>query len=269
MTRLGIIGAGNMAEALVAGVIKAGLLDPSRILMSDVREDRLEHMAKRYKVKTTRDNIEVVRENETFLVAVKPQHVKEVLDEIAEVIAGHQLLICIAAGVSIRSIESRLVRPTAVIRVMPNAPSLVQEGAAGIAMGATATSSHRDMVITIFNAIGVAVQVEEEQMDAVTALSGSGPAYVFHMVDAMVDAGVKEGLAEDVARELAAQTVYGAARMLSFTMDTAEELIKRVASPGGTTEAALKTLDEKGWGRILREAIHSARVRSEELAQGS
>lgn len=269
MTRLGIIGAGNMAEALVAGVIKAGLLDPARILISDVREDRLEHMSKRYKVNTTRDNIEVVRENETFLLAVKPQHVKEVLDEIAESVAGHQLLICIAAGITIRSIESKLIRPTAVIRVMPNTPALVQEGAAAISLGASATASHRDMVITMFNAIGIGVKVEEEQMDAVTALSGSGPAYVFKMVQAMIEAGVNEGLSEETARELAVQTVYGAARMLSFTMDDPADLIKRVVSPGGTTEAALKTLDEKAWGRILREAIHSARVRSEELAQGA
>ncbi len=266
MTRLGIIGGGNMAEALVAGIVRAKLLDPSRILISDVREERLEQLAKKYRVKTTRNNMEVARENETVLIAVKPQHVKEVLDEISEVVGGHQLIISIAAGIPIRMIERRLARPAAVIRVMPNTPALVQEAAAGIALGSHAADVHKEMVITLFNAIGVAVVIDESHMDAVTALSGSGPAYVCLLIEGLVEAGVKEGLDPDVARELAVQTVYGTGRLLSQTAQDPAVLRAQVTSKGGTTEAALEVLGSRAWNQILIEAVHAARVRAEELA---
>jgi len=269
MTRLGIIGGGNMSEAVLAGIIKTKLLAPERITVSDVKEERLEHLAKRYGVKTTRDNLIVMRESDTVILAVKPQQMKEVLDEVAQVSADHLLIISMAAGIPIRYIESRLGRSVPVIRVMPNAPALVRETAAAIAMGSSATTSHRDMVMALFNAIGQAVAVSEDQMDAVTALSGSGPAYVCSMVEAMVEAGVAEGITEDVARELVIQTVYGTAHMLGQTLESPDLVCKRVASPGGTTEAGMKVLDEKNWKAILKEAIHAARVRAEELAESA
>ena len=266
MTRLGIIGGGNMGEALIGGLLKGKLLEPAQLLVSDLREERLEALSGRYKVKTTRDNLVAARECETLVMAVKPQQVREVLDEIGDELGSHHLLISIAAGIPIRVIETKCPRPVAVIRVMPNTPASVQEVAAGIALGSHATPVHRDMVVRMFNAIGEAVVVDEAQMDAVTALSGSGPAYLFHMVAALVEAGVAEGLPRETAQALAVQTMYGAARMLSQTLEDPVELRKKVTSAGGTTEAALKVLDAGRWNEILREAVHAARVRSEELA---
>lgn len=269
MTRLGIIGGGNMAEALIAGLLKAKMVEPAQLLVSDLREERLEALSSKFKLKTTRDNLVAARECETLVMAVKPQQVREVLDEIGDELGGHHLLISIAAGIPIRKIETKCPRPVAVIRVMPNTPAMVQETAAGIALGTHATAVHRDMVVRMFNAIGEAVVVDEAQMDAVTALSGSGPAYVFHLVSGMVDAAVAEGLPRETAYSLAVQTVYGAARMLSLTAEDPAELRTKVTSPGGTTEAALKVLDAGKWNEILRDAIHAARVRSEELAQSA
>lgn len=267
MTRLGIIGGGNMAEALIAGILKAKLMDPGYLLVSDVQGDRLEQLSSRYKVKTTRDNLGVVRECETVMLAVKPQSVKEVLDEVADSFGGHQLIISIAAGIPIRVIETKCPRPVAVIRVMPNTCALVQEVAAGIALGSHASTTHREMVVKLFNAIGEAVVVDEDQMDAVTAVSGSGPAYLFLLVEALVAGGVAEGLSAETARALAVQTMYGASRMLSLTMEDPGALRKKVTSAGGTTEAAIKVLEAKGWAATMQEAVHAARVRSEELAQ--
>lgn len=267
MTRLGIIGCGNMAEALLSGIIKAKLLQPVQMLVSDVRDEPLEQVAARYKVKTTRNNMEVVRECETIVLLVKPQQVKEVLDEVGDELGDHHLVISLAAGIPIRAIEGRMSRTVPVIRVMPNMPALVQETAAGIALGSHASASHRDQAVKMFNAIGEALVVTEDQMDAVTALSGSGPAYVFYLVEAMIKAGIAEGLAEEDARALAVQTAYGAARMLTLTMEDPADLRRKVTSSGGTTEAAIRTLEEKGWESILKEAVHAARVRAEEIAE--
>jgi len=257
-----------MAEALIAGIVKTRLLDPGKILVSDIKDERLKHMASRYKVKTTGNSLDVIRDNETILIAVKPQQLKEVLDEIGGAIGDHHLIISIVAGVPIRYIEERIGRGAAVIRVMPNAPALVQETAAGIALGSRARPSHSDMVVKLFNSIGEAVVVDETLMDSVTALSGSGPAYVCMLVEGLVKGGVAEGLAEDVSRSLAVQTIYGTAKMLSLTMEDPAALRAKVTSPNGTTEAAVKVLDDKKWNDILVEAIHMARVRAEELAQG-
>jgi pyrroline-5-carboxylate reductase len=267
MMRLGIVGAGNMGEALLAGLIKAGLFEPAEVMVSDVREERLTHVAARYHVKTTRDNREVVRECETVVLAVKPPQVGEVLSETGDEFGTHHLLITMAAGIPISAVERKLPLPVPVIRVMPNTPAMVQETAAAIALGTHATPAHGDSAVLMFNAIGEAMVVDEGQMDAVTAVSGSGPAYVFLMVEALTKAGVAEGLSEDAARSLAVQTAYGASAMLSLTMEDAAELRKRVASPGGTTEAALKVLNEKRWSEILIEAVHAARVRAEEMAE--
>lgn len=267
MTRLGFIGGGNMAEALIAGLLKAKLLDPEKIQVSDVRDERLTELAAKYKVRTARNNLDVVRENETLILAVKPQQTKELLDEIASSVESHQLVISIAAGITIKYLEAKFPRQVPIVRVMPNTAAGVQEVAAGVSAGTRATAVHRDLVVRLFNAIGEAVEVTEEQMDAVTALSGSGPAYVFHLVEALVDAGKAEGLPDETARALAVQTVYGAAKMLSLSAEDPGELRRKVTSPGGTTEAAFKVLESKAWAETLKEAVHAARVRSEELAQ--
>ncbi len=267
MTRLGFIGGGNMTEALISGILKAKLVEPSRVVVSDVREERWRHFVSRYGIKGTRDNLEVVRECDTVLLAVKPQQVKEVLEEIAGTIGDHHLLISIAAGVTVRLIEGKIGGAVPVVRVMPNTAAMVREAATAIAPGAHANQGHVDTVLALFNSIGTAVVVDEEQMDSATALSGSGPAYVFYLIEALVEAGEEQGLSREVAHELAVQTVCGAGQMASQTMEDPAELRKKVTSPGGTTEAAIKLLDEKGWKKLMREAVKAARVRSEELAQ--
>jgi len=266
MTRLGFIGGGNMAEALIAGIIKAKLVEPARIYVSDIKDDRLKHLSSRYKIIATRDSAEVARECDTILVCVKPQNIRQVLEEIAGNVGDH-LVITIAAGVSIKSVEGNLGRAVPVIRAMPNTPASIMEAATGISRGAHATSAHLDTVLKIFNSIGTAVVVDESKMDVVTAISGSGPAYVFYMIEAMVEAAVEEGLTPDDARELAVQTVCGASRMASMMIEDPAELRKKVTSPGGTTEAAINVLEEKDWKVILYEAIKAARERSEELAK--
>jgi len=268
MTRLGFIGGGNMAEALIAGIIKAKLVEPGRIYVSDIKDERWKHLTARYKVLGTRDSAEVARECDTILLCVKPQNIRQVLEEIAGNVGDH-LVITIAAGVSIKTVEGKLGRAVPVIRCMPNTPASIMEAATGIARGAHATSQHVDTVLKIFNSIGTAVVVDESKMDAVTAVSGSGPAYVFYMIEALVEAGVEQGLAPADARELAVQTVCGASRMASMMVEDPAELRKKVTSPGGTTEAAIKVLEEREWKNIMHEAVKAARVRSEELAQAS
>jgi len=267
MTRLGFVGGGNMAEALVSGILKAGLVEPSRVFVSDTKEERRKHLSSRYGVKTTKDNLEVVRECDTVIIAVKPQQIKEVLEEMAGTVGDHHLVITVAAGVSARFVEGKLGGSVPVIRVMPNMPANVQEAATAISPGGHARQAHIDTVLKIFNSIGSAVVVDESQMDSVTAVSGSGPAYFFYMIEALTEAGVEQGLAPEVARELAVQTACGAAQVALSTMEDPAELRKKVTSPGGTTEAAIAVLEEKGWKKILREAVKAARVRSEELSQ--
>lgn len=268
MTRLGFIGGGNMAEALIAGIIKAKLVDPGRVYVSDIKEERWKQLSTRYRIKGTRENTEVARECDTIIICVKPSNVREVLEEIAGNVGDH-LVITIAAGVSIKSVEGRLGRSVPVIRAMPNTPALVMEAATGIARGIHATQAHIDTVLKIFNSIGTAVVVDEARMDAVTAVSGSGPAYVFYMIEALIEAAIEEGLAPADARELAVQTVCGAARMASSMVEEPAELRRKVTSPGGTTEAAIKVLDEKEWKKIMHEAVKAAKARSEEMAQSS
>ncbi len=267
MIKLGIIGAGNMAEALLSGVLKAKLMAPEQIKISDVREERLAALAARYKVKTARNNQDVARDAETVVLAVKPQQIKEILDEICRTVEPHQLVISIAAGIPLRVLEGKFTRPVPVIRVMPNTPAMVQEVAAGIASGRFVQKVHREFVVKLFNSMGEAVEVDESLMDAVTAVSGSGPAYFFHMIEALVEGGVAEGLEPDVARALAVQTMFGAAKMLSQTAEDPAKLRVQVTSPGGTTEAALAVLTERDFAGAVKAAVQAARARSEELAK--
>lgn len=267
MIKLGIIGAGNMAEALLSGVLKAKLMTPDQIKISDIREERLAQLAARYKVKTAKSNQDVARDAETILLAVKPQQIKELLDEICRTVEPHQLVISIAAGIPLRVLEGKFTRPVPVIRVMPNTPAMVQEVAAGIASGRFVQKVHREFVVKMFNSMGEAVEVDESLMDAVTAVSGSGPAYLFYLVEALVEGGVAEGLDPEVARALAVQTMFGAAKMLSQTMEDPAKLRQQVTSPGGTTEAAIAVLTERDVAGAFKAAVAAARARSEELAK--
>lgn len=264
---LGFIGGGNMAEAMIRGLLKARLLGPQEILASDVTAERLTYLQQTFGIRTSRDNAEVAGKADIVLFAVKPQIMSPVLDGLLDVITEEKLLISIAAGISTRLIAEKFPGKVRVIRVMPNTPALVLEAASALAPGAAATPEDLELAKRLFAAVGKVVVVEETLMDAVTGLSGSGPAYIFLIIDALSDAGVKVGLSRKVAQLLAAQTVLGAARMVLETHKHPGELKDMVTSPGGTAIAGLHTLEAGGLRTTLINAVEAATRRSMELGR--
>lgn len=256
-----------MGEALVAGLLNSGHWQPSQITVCDVRHDRLASLQRRYKVKTSAHNRRPVRRADVVLLAVKPQHMKHVLEDIGPVIRPSQLILSIAAGITTRFIEKFLARGVPVLRIMPNTPALVGQGMAAIARGRFAKESHQHVARSIMETVGRVVTVPEKEMNAVTAVSGSGPAYVFYLAEAMRDAGVKLGLAPQIADQLVRQTVKGAGALLAQSRDEAHTLREHVTSPGGTTEAALKIMEKANVRKIISEALRRAAERSRELSQ--
>jgi len=264
---LGFIGGGNMAEAMIRGLLKAQLLGPQEMLASDVTAERLTYLQQTFGIRTSRDNAEVAGKADIVLFAVKPQIMSPVLDGLLDVITEEKLLISIAAGISTRLIAEKFPGKVRVIRVMPNTPALVLEGASALAPGAAATPEDLELAKRLFAAVGKVVVVEEVLMDAVTGLSGSGPAYIFLIIDDLSDAGVKVGLSRKVAQLLAAQTVLGAARMVLETHKHPGELKDMVTSPGGTAIAGLHTLEAGGLRTTLINAVEAATRRSMELGR--
>lgn len=265
---IAFIGAGNMAEAIVKGLLASPLeVAPENLLMSDIRKDRLDFLNQKYLVPTSTDNPFVVRRADIIILSVKPQNIKEVLTEIKTEVTKDKLLISIAAGIKIRTIQDLLETQTRVIRTMPNTPALVQTGATALAPGEWTSPEDLQMAKAIFDAIGVTVLVEEKLIDAVTGLSGSGPAYVFMIINALADGGVKMGLSKDVALKLAAQTVLGAAKLVLETGEHPSKLKDMVTSPGGTTIAGIHALERGGLEGILMDAIEAATLKSMELGR--
>jgi len=265
--RIGFIGAGNMAEALVRGLLKAKLFQPQNILASDIKAERLRLFQETFGVRTFKENTEVGTLADILLLAVKPQDMGQVLESLASAIDEHKTLISIAAGIPIGFIAEKLAKNTRIIRVMPNAPALVLEGAAAIAKGEYATEEDLEMALRIFSAVGKAVVVEEHLLDAVTGLSASGPAYIAVVIEALADGGVKMGLPRDVALTLAAQTVLGTARMVLEAKNHPAKLKDIVASPGGTTIAGLHALERGGLRAALMDAVEAATRRAQALGK--
>jgi pyrroline-5-carboxylate reductase len=265
--RLAFVGGGNMAEAMIRGLLAAKLMAPDDLFVSDVREERLAHLQETYRVHVSTSNAEVAGKAEIMLLAVKPQIMGEVLDGLIDVVNGEKLVISIAAGVTTTFIADRFAGDVRVIRVMPNTPALVLEGASALTRGRHATVQDLDIAKRLFRAVGKVVIVDESLMDAITGLSGSGPAYIFLIIDALSDAGVKVGLSRDVAQLLSAQTVLGAARMILETKKHPGELKDMVTSPGGTAIAGLHTLEQGGLRTTLINAVEAATLRSRELGQ--
>lgn len=264
---LGIIGAGNMAEAIARGVISAGLIDAARMTAADPSSQRLGVFAD-LGVRGTGDNREPAS-CDLILLSVKPQHMGDVLRVVAGEVAPGALVISIAAGVTTARIEAALgAPPRRVVRVMPNTPMLMGAGAAAICPGAAATADDLRLVRRMFECCGIVVDVEEAMMDAVTALSGSGPAYFFLLVEQMIEAGLRMGLPAETARALAAQTAAGAGAMLARSGETPQELRRRVTSPGGTTEAALRVMEQRGLPETVIAALLAAEARGRELGRG-
>ncbi len=265
--RLVIIGGGNMGEAILKGLIAAQLIKPQQVTVTDIVEARLAYLRETYAVEALTDNGKAVAQADLVILAVKPQDIVATVQDIAPAMSGHKAVISIAAGVPTAKIESAFGKPVRVVRVMPNTPALVLAGAAGLCAGSHATAADLEMARTLFDALGKTVVVSEYLMDAVTGLSGSGPAYIFVLIEALADGGVKMGLTREAALTLSAQTVYGSAKLLLETGLHPGELKDRVTSPAGTTIAGLHALEERAFRAAVMDAIERATLRSRELGR--
>jgi len=266
MKLLTIIGGGNMGEAILAGLLRSGQWKPHQITVCDVRPEQRAFLKKRYRVGIASENSLAIRKASIILLAVKPQQMKALLQELKPFVTRKQLVLSIAAGISTQTIESLLIDGIPVVRIMPNTPALVSAGAAAISKGRVAKAIHERIALSIFSTIGIAVPVSENQMDAVTAISGSGPAYVFYLAEAMNQAALDLGLSPKIADVLVRQTIQGSGLLLLKSKESAIVLRQRVTSPGGTTEAAIRTLEETQVSRHFIQAIGRARERSKELS---
>jgi pyrroline-5-carboxylate reductase len=265
--KLVFLGTGNMAEALLKGLLREGTVEPDEIVCSEPRPERREEIADRYGVEVTSDNRAAAALADLLVLSVKPQVMDALLAEIAPAVQAGALVVSIAAGVPIAALARRLPTGTRIIRTMPNTPALVGAGATALARGPLATDADLTVVRALFEAVGTVVVVDEPLLDAVTGLSGSGPAFVFMAIEALADGGVKAGLPRAAALSLAAQTVMGAARLVLETGKHPGDLKDQVTSPGGTTIAGLHALEARGFRAALIEAVDAAARRSRELGE--
>jgi len=265
--RLAILGAGVMGETVLSGLLRAGW-SPDQIVATDRRPERQTELTERYGIKML-DNVDAAADADTVILVVKPQDMYDLLAEIAGVLHSDALVVSLAAGVDTAAIESELGPQVAVVRVMPNTPAQVDEGMAAISPGTSANQEHLDRVTRILSATGRVVTVPERYQDAVTAISGSGPAYLFFVVEAMIEAGVHLGLPRDTATELVVQTMLGSAKLLRETGEHPTVLRERVTSPGGTTAAAVRSLEDHKVRAAFLNAIEAARDRSRDLADAA
>lgn len=265
-TRWGFIGAGRMASALVRGMIRAGVASPDRIMAADPLETCRTELARAAEIETTASNRAVAQRSDVLVLAIKPQNMTEAFGELKPAIGSHHLLVSIAAGVAIETMGRALGADPKIVRVMPNTPALLGAGASAFAMGPNTSEGDEAIVRALLESVGLAVRVPEAQLDAVTGLSGSGPAFVYLIIEALSDGGVRAGLPRDVATTLAAQTVLGGARMVLETGLHPGALKDQVTSPGGTTIAGLHALERAGVRGALIDAVEAAARRSAELA---
>jgi pyrroline-5-carboxylate reductase len=265
--QVAILGAGVMGETLLSGLIRAGR-PVDTLVVGEKRPDRATELTERYGV-TVLGNREATRRADTVAVVVKPQDMAELLDEISPDLRPGQLLVSLAAGITTAFIESRIPDGVAVVRVMPNTPALVDEGMAAISRGSHCDEAHLVEAESLMASTGRVVRVPEKQQDAVTAISGSGPAYLFFVVEAMIEAGVHLGLPRTTATELVVQTVVGSAKLLRETGEHPTVLREQVTSPGGTTAAAVRELEDHKVRAAFLTAMEAARDRSRALAEGA
>jgi len=266
--KIGFIGSGNMGEALISGLVQSGATSPENIICSDIREEPLEVIKEKYGIATTTSNIKVVEKSNIIIYATKPQILATVLNETADVLDKSKLVISIAAGVPLAAIASGLKKDLRLIRVMPNICAFVKESATAIAAGEFVINGDIELAKAIFDSVGVSVFIQENiLMDAFTGLSGSGPAYVFLIIDAMADAGVKMGLSRRDSLLLSAQTVMGSAKLLLESNEHPGQLKDRVTSPGGTSIAGIHTLEQGGLRTTIMDAVEAATNRSSELGE--
>ena len=265
--KIGFLGAGKMASALAKGFIRAGLAPAASLIAADPIEAACVAIATEAGIKTTAFNPDVLKAAPIIVLAVKPDQVAGVLAEVRPHFTENHLLISIAAGVTLQRLEAALPEGARVIRVMPNTPALVGASASAFATGRSATAEDAQLALKLFSAVGIAFQVKESLLDAVTGLSGSGPAYVFVMIEALSDGGVAAGLPRDIATKLAAQTLLGSARMVLETGQHPGTLKDAVTSPGGTTIEGLHELEKGGLRAALINAVRAATDKSKKLGQ--
>ena len=264
---VGFLGAGNMAGALIEGSLRAGAIAKENLWASDVRDERLADLAKTHGIHTTRDNVALLAACDVVVLAVKPQVVDRVLPVLAAHLRKDAVLVSVVVGVPIAALEDRLTGDVRVVRTMPNTAAIAGAGATAISRGTHATDDDVAVAKALFEATGRVVTLDESLLDAVTGLSGSGPAYVMLIIEALADGGVKVGLHRDTALLLAAQTVYGSAKLLLETGEHPGRLKDMVTSPGGTAIAGLHTLESGAIRKTLIDAVESATRRSAELGE--
>jgi pyrroline-5-carboxylate reductase len=265
---IAILGAGNMGSALLKGIINAKLTPAKKITACDVSQEKLQALSSEWKVRTTQDLKEAVKASDILLLCVKPQTLSTVLESIKEVIRPDQLIISIVAGKRIEFIQSKIEKKIGIARVMPNIAAVVDQAASAIAFGEFVSAPQKDIAVAIFEAVGEVVVIAEEQLDAVTGLSGSGPAYIYMVIEALIDGGVKMGLARDIATKLAIQTVLGSATLVKTSGLHPAILRDQVTTPGGTTINAIHELESHGLRSMLINAVETATNRSAELNKG-
>lgn len=266
--KIGFIGSGAMAEALINGILKAGLIEAGQIIVNDISQKRLEYMTEKFGISTTLSIKDTVKNADILFLTVKPQIINSVLDTIGPLISPATLVVSVAAGITIEVLEKKLTH-IPIIRVMPNTPVAVGEGMSVLALGNYASEENGELVLSIFSSVGRAILMDEGMMDAVTGLSGSGPGYVFVLIDALTDAGVRVGLSRQNSLIMAAQTLLGAAKMVIETGEHPGKLRDMVTSPGGTTIAGIHVLEQKSVRAALIDAVQAATNRSQEMGKKS
>jgi pyrroline-5-carboxylate reductase len=267
-TKIAVIGAGKLGEALIAGMMDAGVVKKHQFIATAAHRERLDTIQKKFGIKVTLSNGEAVRKANIVLLCVKPQAVEEVLRQIVDDLTPAHVLISVAASVSIRFMENILTKPIPVIRVMPNTPCLIREGMAAVSAGKHATATHLEAAKKMFEALGRCIVLDEKHMDAVTALSASGPAFVYTIIESLVEGGVRVGLPRDVATLMAAQMVHGSASMVLQTGEHPAKLKDVVTTPAGCTVDGLLELEEGGLRVTLIKAVDRATRRARELVNG-
>jgi pyrroline-5-carboxylate reductase len=267
-TRIGFLGCGKMAQALVKGLVSSGTCRADELLVSDIVDEGLDAVRSESGVARAVDNADLVRRSDVVVVAVKPQSVDGLLEDLRGVLTAKHLVVSIAAGVTLARLAKGTRADQRIVRVMPNTPCLVGEAASAYATSASVTEQDAELVDRLFSSVGLAYRVAEPLLDAVTGLSGSGPAYVYQVIEALSDGGVRCGLPRSIATSLAAQTVLGAAKMVLATGKHPGELKDMVTSPAGTTIAGLAVLEERGVRGAFIDAVDAATRRSRELGAG-
>lgn len=266
--RIAILGAGKAGEALISGIISSGWRKPGEIVATARRQEHLDELHERHGIETTLSNADAVKGAALVVIAVKPQDIETLLGDIAGSVSPGQTVLSIAAAIPTELIERRLADGVPVVRAMPNTPVTVHEGMAGIAPGAHAEEEHLARAEEVLGSVGRSVRVAEEYMDAVTAVSGSGPAYFALLAESMIEAGILLGLSREISTDLVVQTMLGTAKLLRDEKMHPVELREMVTSPGGTTIAAIRELEQAGVRAAFLNAIQAAMRRSKELAQG-